>query len=208
MKYAIHSDQNALPLRLYNAIELSDKVLPGCQRLRAQMFMHRPFSPQPCMHRQDPVILAPPVLEGEYKLEPGSAWYGFLQAVFSFKFKNNDDEETEEECVLVSVLQRLENWNADGWKGDWVGGIQSDILIELDVQHPVLYVLPIKSVLGKACLVPAGDTGTIPYEWRSIRSQAIKKKFQYSKPDTAPGAGDGSRMYYVNSWAMAWSSKK
>jgi hypothetical protein len=34
---------------------------------------------------------------------------------------------------------------------------------ELDYKKPVLYVVPIQSILGKLPLVPEGDTGTIPH---------------------------------------------
>ena len=40
----------------------------------------------------------------------------------------------------------------------------SRVLYELDYWYrkPVLYVIPIQSILGKLAVVPVGDTGTIP----------------------------------------------
>ena len=46
---------------------------------------------------------------------------------------------------------------------------------------------------GESCLVPAG---TIPHAWRKVQN-SLKAKFgvKDSKPDTAEGKEDGSRMY-------------
>ena len=60
-------------------------------------------------HRQDAVLLAPPVLKTEtYVLKPESAWYGFLQAVFQIKVEIFDGTLETLDCVLVSTLERLE----------------------------------------------------------------------------------------------------
>ena len=37
----------------------------------------------------------------------------------------------------------------------------SRVVYELDYRKPVLYVIPIQSILGKLAVVPVGDTGTI-----------------------------------------------
>ena len=115
-------------------------------------------------------------------------------------------------CVLVSIMDRLENWDADRrtvglgkvslphrvrdvaiclhhhdelmslddrmllavraaakWLLDSMDcDTQSDILIERDLKNPVLYVMQATSERGKAMLVPAGDTGTIPYAWKKL----------------------------------------
>ncbi len=39
----------------------------------------------------------------------------------------------------------------------------SNCINELDYRNPVLYVIPIQSILKKLPVVPVGDTGTIPY---------------------------------------------
>ena len=44
----------------------------------------------------------------------------------------------------------------------------SRVLYELDYKKPVLYVIPIQSILGKLAVVPVGDTGTIPYHLRNV----------------------------------------
>ena len=75
--------------------------------------------------------------------------------------------------------------------------IGSQILYELDHRKPVLYVISVEHILGKLPLVPVGDTGTIPHHLSNL--------FPGAPGDRRPGAGDGCRMRFVNSWAMAWS---
>ena len=53
----------------------------------------------------------------------------------------------------------------------------SRVLYELDYRKPVLYVIPIQSILGKLAVVPVGDTlaGTIPYHLRNVFPGAERK---------------------------------
>ena len=75
----------------------------------------------------------------------------------------------------------------------------SRVLYELDYRKPVLYVIPIQSILGnlKLAVVPVGDTGTmIPYHLRNV--------FSGAPGDRRPVAGNGCGMWFVNSWALGW----
>jgi hypothetical protein len=54
----------------------------------------------------------------------------------------------------------------------WLESIGSRVVYELDYRKPVLYVIPIQSILGKLPVVPVGDTGTIPYHLRNTFSGA------------------------------------
>ena len=103
-------------------------------------------------------------------------------------------------CVLISTLEEYDCPEYDAAAGDWIRKAETRRLYELDPSLPRLYVMPISSILGKLPLVRAGDTGTIPYHMRGR-----PKSFPGGKADTAPGKGDGSRLYFVNSWAMKWS---
>ena len=68
---------------------------------------------------------------------------------------------------------------------------------------PVVYVVPITSILERLPLVPAGDHSTIPAAMRHSK----KELFQYGKCDeSAARPGIGSKLYYLNSWAMCWPS--
>lgn len=73
-------------------------------------------------------------------------------------------------------------------------------MYERQVGHEVFYVLPISSLLGKLPVVPVGDTGTIPFSMRRSAEDFVKAAF-----DSAEGAGDGCRWWYVNTWGLGWS---
>ena len=79
----------------------------------------------------------------------------------------------------------------------WLESVGSRVVYELDYKKPVLYVIPIQSILGKLPLVPVGDTGTVPH--------LLRNTFSGAPGDRRPGAGDGCRMWFVNSWALEWS---
>ena len=67
--------------------------------------------------------------------------------------------------------------------------------------RPVIYVVPITSILGRLPLVPVGDHGTIPAAMRH-RKQEL---FEYGRCDESGlRPGTGSKLYYINSWAMCW----
>jgi hypothetical protein len=79
----------------------------------------------------------------------------------------------------------------------WLESVGSRVVYELNYQMPILYVIPIKSILGKLPLVPVGDTAAIPH--------SVRNNFSGAPGDWMPGAGDGCRMWFVNSWALGWS---
>jgi len=79
----------------------------------------------------------------------------------------------------------------------WLKSIGSQIVYKLHHIKPVLYVIPVEHILGKLPLVPVWDTGTIPHHLSNL--------FPGAPGDHRPGAGDGCRIRFVNSWAMAWS---
>ncbi len=78
----------------------------------------------------------------------------------------------------------------------WLKSVGCQIVYELD-KKPVLYVIPIEHILGKLPVVPVGDTGTIPHHLFNV--------FQGAPSDRRPDAGDGCKMWFVNSWALGWS---
>ena len=67
---------------------------------------------------------------------------------------------------------------------------------DVDHRKPVLYVIPIESILGKLPVVPVGDTGTIAHH--------LHNHFPGEPRDRRPGSGDGCRIWFVNSWALGW----
>jgi hypothetical protein len=85
---------------------------------------------------------------------------------------------------------------------EWLDNIGSKLVYERKENQQVLYVVPFTSIMGRLALVPAGDTGTIPYSMSSESALC-----QGATCDSRHGACDGSRWWYVNTWEMTWSSK-
>ncbi len=67
----------------------------------------------------------------------------------------------------------------------------------------MFYVLPVKSILERLPVVLIGDTETIPYSMRQHAEDFVGAAF-----DTREGAGDGSRWWCVNTWALSWSRER
>jgi len=84
-----------------------------------------------------------------------------------------------------------------------------NILTVTPVQTPLVYVIPVESILGKLSVVQAGDTGTIPMETRAGSQAEIEalrdKYYPGAYADTLPGKGDGCRLWHTNPWALGWS---
>jgi hypothetical protein len=72
----------------------------------------------------------------------------------------------------------------------WLESVGSLVVYELDYKKPILYVIPIQSILGKLPVVTVGDTGTILYHLRNT--------FSGAPCDSRQGAGDGCKMWFVN----------
>ena len=71
-----------------------------------------------------------------------------------------------------AVLEPLAELLPDRFKELHTRG--SLVLYKLDQKVPLVYVVPIQSILGKLPLVPVGDTGTIPFE-PSARTRAERE---------------------------------
>jgi hypothetical protein len=82
-------------------------------------------------------------------------------------------------------------------RAGWLKSVGSQIVYELDHRKPVLYVIPIQNILGKHLVVPVGDTGTIPHHLCNGSPGA--------PGDRRLDAGDGCKMWFVNSWVLGWS---
>ena len=84
----------------------------------------------------------------------------------------------------------------------WLESVGSHVVYQRHYKKPIIYVIPIQSILGKLPFGPVGDsvhrdTGTI--------SHSMRNAFSGAPGDRRPGAGDGCRMWFVNSWALGWS---
>jgi hypothetical protein len=62
--------------------------------------------------------------------------------------------------------------------------------------NPVIYIVPFTSILGRLALIPVGDHGTIPV------AMSNRKREVFGKCDENGRPGPGSKMYYINLFAM------
>jgi hypothetical protein len=82
---------------------------------------------------------------------------------------------------------------------EWLLACSFRIVYERSPDYQLFCVLPVELILGKLPVVPVGDTGTIPYCMQHAED------FVGSAFDTKEGAGDGSRWWNINTWALSWS---
>ena len=86
----------------------------------------------------------------------------------------------------------------------WSGKLEDDLRAGGEPESALLFAH--HTHLGKAPLGPCwpsvGDKGTFPH---SMRGESAE--FPGASCDSEPDKGDGCRWWYVNSWAMIWSSR-
>ena len=106
--------------------------------------------------------------------------------------------------IKCALLSKLEPYGApDPEPDDWMRKAETCRLYEL-APTPRLFVRPITAILGKVPMVCTGNTGTIPFSMRGHE----RAYYPGGRCDSAVDKGDGSRLWYVNTWAMKWSQKE
>ena len=88
--------------------------------------------------------------------------------------------------------RRVPSW----WKEAGASGTQQ----LYQQEKPVVYIVPITSILGRLPLIPAGGHCTIPAALRGSKWQL----FPLGKCDEDWRPGTSSRLYCIRSWAMCW----
>jgi hypothetical protein len=102
----------------------------------------------------------------------------------------------------MSCPRRRPDW----WRQVAYSGTQAKLLYQPEPK-PVVYIIPVKNILGRLALVPYGAHGTIPYDWHPLqRSHSSYHGLGVCDSDAQGRPGSGSRLFYINSWAMIWSS--
>jgi hypothetical protein len=96
---------------------------------------------------------------------------------------------------IIAIITIIADFFLMGWLKSV--GSRVTVVYELNYKEPVLYVIPIQSILGKLFLVPVGDTGTIPHR--------MCNTFAGAPGARRPGAGDDAERGSSNSWALGYN---
>ena len=201
--------------QLYSVLSIGHTHLPGFQRVLSHPFSNKKYR---STNRQDLVFVRPPDAGKDFRLSINTVWYCRVLLLFAFQ-TSTDSGIKRHECALVSLLWEYDAdppgskfiWirlktsksNFSCCRAEWLLDSRSRIVYERKVDKQVFYVLPVENILGKLPVVPVGDTGTIPYSMRQHAEDFVDAAF-----DTKEGAGDGSRWWYINTWALSWSRER
>jgi hypothetical protein len=189
-------------ISLYTAATIGHERFEGHQIVHCQPFKGR--RPQ-----MDYVFFIPPpqfVSGKQSRFRPSieECWYRRVVLLFCFRILTENDETVECDCAKLDVLSTYVPGNTHiGPRGGWrqVGDGGTKLLYQCSPE-PVLYVVPVSSILGRLALVPAWDHGTIP---RSV-AQHKSRRFLMGRCDGQDRPGTGSKLFYINTWAMQWAS--
>ena len=138
---------------------------------------------------------------------PDNVWYCRCLPVLFFTIVVRTDVmgSVRIKCALLS---KLEPYGApDPEPDDWMRKAASETCRHYQLAPtPRLFasVRPITAILGKVPMVRAGNTGTIPFNMRGHE----RAYYPGGRCDSVVDKGDGSRLWYVNTWAMKWSQKE
>ncbi len=94
----------------------------------------------------------------------------------------------------LAVGRRQPEW----W---WEVAYAGTKLLFQPAQQPIVYIAPVTDILGRLALVPYGEHGTIPHGWRALACH-----YPRGECDHQDRPGSGSKLYYIDSWAMLWPS--
>ena len=125
----------------------------------------------------------------------------------ALRCSNKNVMSTEEIFVQMFMFWRghglipRRRWQPDWWRQVEYSGTK---LLYQPEPRPVVYIVPVRNILGRSwlALVPYGVHGTIPYDWHQVQSSHYPR----GVCDRQGTPGSGSKLFYINSWAMIWSS--
>jgi hypothetical protein len=128
-------------------------------------------------------------------------WYGRVALLFAFHVRTDQGSLMECKCAMIETLWDYcpDEGPVDWWRGTAHIGTK---VLYMPAPEPRVWIVPVSSILGRLPLVPVGDTGTIPFSMAS-KQQAY---FPQGTCDQANAPGSGSKLFYINTWAMVWPS--
>ena len=203
-------------LKIHSLLRIGHTDFGGEQFVRSSL----PHSKLDACSRSDFVFFIPPPpfntkSRCDFSAGLESCWYRRVVLLFSMKVDCDEDQPLNCPCAMIEVMY---DYSTPDW-GRQAGqeGTKMVYLPAPDDWHtinsergvpgggrtaPVVYIVPVDAILGRLALVPAGTHGTIPATM-SERRQAV---FPMGVCDRKNEPGAGSRLFYINSWAMQWPS--
>jgi hypothetical protein len=132
-------------------------------------------------------------------------WCGRVIQLLSFKFRSEISEEPIKcECAYVHWL-----YDYTPQRGEHKSSLERGIKILYESDPPVVHLIPVNFIMGKLPVVKVGDCGRIPHHMDGTRVMARHNK--WGMTDTLNEQGKvvpcGSQLYYVNEFAMTWSTE-
>ena len=213
-------------IAIFNTLAIGHTKHPNEQRISSWPFAVKKLRGS---NRQDFVFIRPPgISHGAFELRMDNVWFCKVLLLFQIESKTELGWK-KHSCAFVSVMEEYNGPKRPGillsllimfillilvrsliwlslqllYSAAWLDQCDSSIIYERRMQSQVLYVVPITSILGRLALVPVGDTGTIPFSMHKDT-----KDFPGASCDTKKDAGDGSRWWYINSWALKWATSQ
>jgi hypothetical protein len=160
------------------------------------------------------VMIQPPGIDGAFVVSPITLWYARVLLFFSAS-ATTDTGSKSFECALVSTLETYDDPENGNYMHDidyrhyclyscyidyvcnarWLNRLATQDM--LDGNKDQAFCGQARELSEKLPVVPVRDTGTIPRHLRDV--------FPGAPGDRRPDAGDGCKMWFVNSWAFGWS---
>jgi hypothetical protein len=153
------------------------------------------FIPPPPHHRGTRFAFSPSI---------DACWYGRVNLIFKIRVRTDAGPDTRPvmdcQCALIETL--FDYCPREGRNLNWYPSTaQTETkLLYMPSPNPVVYVVPLSHILGRLPLIPAGDVCTIPRNM-SGRGDAC---YPRGSCDNRGAPGSGSKLFYINSWAMIW----
>jgi hypothetical protein len=127
-------------------------------------------------------------------------WYGRVALLFKIHVRTDSGESMACTCAMMETLWDYCPGQSKRW---WPSTAHIGTkMLYLPKPRPLVWIVPLSSLLGRLPLVPAGSNGTIPNSMRNSQ----RASFEHGQCDDDDNPGSGSPLFHINSWAMVFPS--
>lgn len=184
-------------VKVFNCLEMRHPLCDGVQRIRCYPFPKHSFHGRRLLHT---VFLLPVSATRHFSLprDKDSLQYGRVLLLFRILVSGAFGKIRPLDCAFIKYF-------------DVYRVPDSDELHPASNNHIRLYepadwydVVPASHILGRLSIAPDFGSPTIPHTMRNQK----RRCFPMGSCDSADGATKGSRLFYINHFAMTWSRSK